>query len=416
MGPVEAIRSLLDEQDADARAGRYRRASAASCATGCGHSWNGGGVLLRFAGIAARRRDQRRPRRRCACAAAAARSAARCRGTRPRTFAPFDPREPVLRPRRCPTDVGISRQLLAEPDADLPRKTWAALADGTPIVTAERRGQGLIVLFHVTADTTWSNLPLSGLFVDMLRRIVGAGRHRRRAGARRAGGGATVSPPRCAPSTASARSTPRPRPRGPSPSTATSSAVAATIRRASTARRTRRRGEHAGCRRRARAARPRAARRADRAARARRARSTCGPGSWRSRCSASRSTRSPSLWLAGRLELRPRRRAGGRARSAVARRRAGAGARFRPALRWRRPPRPRRRPPRRSARRSAPRRPTPRSPPASPMCSPATPPSTRRAARASPGLGSFLTRAHGARPGRAHRRRSGARRAVASIR
>ena len=28
------------------------------------------------------------------------------------------------------------------------------------------------MLFHVTADTTWSNLPLSGLFVDMLRRIV----------------------------------------------------------------------------------------------------------------------------------------------------------------------------------------------------------------------------------------------------
>jgi hypothetical protein len=28
------------------------------------------------------------------------------------------------------------------------------------------------VLFHVTGDTTWSNLPLSGLFVDMLRRIT----------------------------------------------------------------------------------------------------------------------------------------------------------------------------------------------------------------------------------------------------
>ena len=28
------------------------------------------------------------------------------------------------------------------------------------------------VLFHVTADTTWSNLPISGLFVDMLKKIV----------------------------------------------------------------------------------------------------------------------------------------------------------------------------------------------------------------------------------------------------
>jgi hypothetical protein len=66
----------------------------------------------------------------------------------------------------------VTRQILAEPDGELSRKVWASLADGTPIVTAERRGQGLIVLFHVTADTTWSNLPLSGLFVDMLRRIV----------------------------------------------------------------------------------------------------------------------------------------------------------------------------------------------------------------------------------------------------
>ena len=66
----------------------------------------------------------------------------------------------------------ISRQVLAEPEPGLPEKTWARLTDGTPLVTAARRGKGLIVLFHVTADTTWSNLPLSGLFVDMMRRIV----------------------------------------------------------------------------------------------------------------------------------------------------------------------------------------------------------------------------------------------------
>ena len=28
------------------------------------------------------------------------------------------------------------------------------------------------MLFHVTANADWSNLPLSGLFVDMLRRLV----------------------------------------------------------------------------------------------------------------------------------------------------------------------------------------------------------------------------------------------------
>jgi hypothetical protein len=72
-----------------------------------------------------------------------------------------------------PKDVTVSRQVLAEPEAGLPDRTWATLADGTPLVTAVRRGKGMIVLFHVTADTRWSDLPLSGAFVDMLRRIVG---------------------------------------------------------------------------------------------------------------------------------------------------------------------------------------------------------------------------------------------------
>ena len=39
----------------------------------------------------------------------------------------------------------------------LPGKTWAQLVRGTPLVTAARDGKGMIVLFHVTADTTWSN-------------------------------------------------------------------------------------------------------------------------------------------------------------------------------------------------------------------------------------------------------------------
>jgi len=71
-----------------------------------------------------------------------------------------------------PSDVTVSRQVLAEPDATLNERTWAELTDGTPLVTAQRRGKGLIVLFHVTADTRWSDLPLSGTFVEMLKRIV----------------------------------------------------------------------------------------------------------------------------------------------------------------------------------------------------------------------------------------------------
>ena len=71
-----------------------------------------------------------------------------------------------------PKDVTVNRQVLAEPDAVLATKSWASLEDGTPLVTGERRGKGLVSLFHVSADMRWSDLPMSGTFVDMLRRIV----------------------------------------------------------------------------------------------------------------------------------------------------------------------------------------------------------------------------------------------------
>lgn len=71
-----------------------------------------------------------------------------------------------------PDDVNVSRQVLAEPSFDLNDKTYAVLQDGTPLVTGEKRGRGNIVLFHISPDATWSTLPISGSFVDMLRRIV----------------------------------------------------------------------------------------------------------------------------------------------------------------------------------------------------------------------------------------------------
>jgi hypothetical protein len=71
-----------------------------------------------------------------------------------------------------PKDITVNRQVLAEPDAVLATKSWASLVDGTPLVTGEHRGKGLVTLFHVSADMRWSDLPMSGTFVEMLRRIV----------------------------------------------------------------------------------------------------------------------------------------------------------------------------------------------------------------------------------------------------
>ncbi|MEX0971083.1 MAG: DUF4159 domain-containing protein [Paracoccaceae bacterium] len=75
-----------------------------------------------------------------------------------------------------PADVTVTAQVLAQPDPDLPSKVIAQLADGTPLVTWSRLGRGRLVLFHVTANAEWSDLPLSGLFVEMLERLaIGAG-------------------------------------------------------------------------------------------------------------------------------------------------------------------------------------------------------------------------------------------------
>jgi hypothetical protein len=90
---------------------------------------------------------------------------------RPARLAPFAEESPFKR-LPIPEDVTVSRQVLAEPTIDLGDKTWARLTDGTPLVTAEERGDGWIALVHTTANADWSNLALSGLFVDMLRRIV----------------------------------------------------------------------------------------------------------------------------------------------------------------------------------------------------------------------------------------------------
>lgn len=75
-----------------------------------------------------------------------------------------------------PKDVAVSRQVLADParlTSDI--QVWARLGDGTPLVTAASHGAGQVVLFHVTANSDWSNLPMSGLFVEMLRRVTALG-------------------------------------------------------------------------------------------------------------------------------------------------------------------------------------------------------------------------------------------------
>ncbi len=102
--------------------------------------------------------------------------------TTPARLAPFTADSPFSG-LRVPKDVVVYRQVLAQPTLDLPSRTWARLADGTPLVTAIDKGRGRLILIHTTANTEWSNLAISGLFVEILRRVISlsqgvAGGHR----------------------------------------------------------------------------------------------------------------------------------------------------------------------------------------------------------------------------------------------
>lgn len=133
-------------------------------------SWiRSGGALIRFAG-------PRMAAERTGLTPVPLRSGERSVGgalswQTPRRLATFEEDGPFAG-LPIPENITVSRQLLAAPGGDLGGKVWARLEDGTPLVTGARRGDGWLVLVHTTANADWSDLALSGLFVDMLDRLL----------------------------------------------------------------------------------------------------------------------------------------------------------------------------------------------------------------------------------------------------
>jgi hypothetical protein len=142
----------------------------ADAQTKIGEWISAGGVLIRFAGprLAAATEDGLLPVRLRRGERALDGSLS---WTVPQNLLPFGEKSPFSGVP-ISEDLSVSRQVLAEPSPDLSEKSWADLQDGTPLVTAEKRGRGTVVLYHVTPNTGWSNLPLTGTFVEMLRRTV----------------------------------------------------------------------------------------------------------------------------------------------------------------------------------------------------------------------------------------------------
>ncbi|WP_051279164.1 DUF4159 domain-containing protein [Hellea balneolensis] len=128
-----------------------------------------GGLLIRFAGEKlAERPDSLLP--------VALRGGGRALGGAltwqdPQRLASFNSESPFFG-LSIPDDITVRRQVMAEPGTETDIRTWARLEDGSPIVTSSTEGLGRLVLFHVTAGPDWSNLPVGGLYVEMLRRIL----------------------------------------------------------------------------------------------------------------------------------------------------------------------------------------------------------------------------------------------------
>jgi hypothetical protein len=94
--------------------------------------------------------------------------------TTPEKLAPFPATSPFATMPRA-SDITISRQALADPATLDPTTIWASLADGTPLILGKPMGGGMLVNILTTANSDWSNFPLSGQFPEILARLTKLG-------------------------------------------------------------------------------------------------------------------------------------------------------------------------------------------------------------------------------------------------
>ena len=46
------------------------------------------------------------------------------------------------------------------------------MEDQSPLISMKNVGKGKVILFHVTSNNEWSNLPLSSLFQDLISKLL----------------------------------------------------------------------------------------------------------------------------------------------------------------------------------------------------------------------------------------------------
>ena len=114
---------------------------------------DGGGTLIRFAGPRLAGTTGQDPLMPVKLRAGERALGGTMSWSQPQKLADFPSDSPFAGMKR-PDDVTVKRQVLAEPSPDLQSRTWASLADGTPLVTAkaERPGPHRALPRHRRAD------------------------------------------------------------------------------------------------------------------------------------------------------------------------------------------------------------------------------------------------------------------------
>lgn len=69
-------------------------------------------------------------------------------------------------------EITVNRQLLTRQNENDTVMSWATLTDGTPLITAAKHNNGLLVFVHTSATADWSDIVISGTFVQILKRIM----------------------------------------------------------------------------------------------------------------------------------------------------------------------------------------------------------------------------------------------------
>ena len=74
---------------------------------------------------------------------------------------------------QVPDEVRVKQYIESQPSITSKKiNVWLSLENGTPLISSISLQKGKIIFFHIPSNATWSNLPLSYFFLEIIERIV----------------------------------------------------------------------------------------------------------------------------------------------------------------------------------------------------------------------------------------------------